>query len=109
MTALGLADNQQISGKALISITWGRAFTAIRLGSGVGKTMAKTPVFKRLMGSQTSYSQSQCIMIGLGLSFMLSAMEQKMDGGMFVVPLMMRLEVGEEGKAAHSEGHFSGP
>lgn len=40
---------------------------------------------------------------------MLSAMEQKMDGGMFVVPLMMRLEVGKEGKAAHSEGHFSGP
>lgn len=38
---------------------------------------------------------------------MLSTMEQKMDGGMFVVLLMMRLEVGEEGKTAHSEGHFS--
>lgn len=40
---------------------------------------------------------------------MLCSMRQRMDEGMYVVPLMMGLEVGEEGKTSQSKGHFGGP
>lgn len=40
---------------------------------------------------------------------MLCVMGQRTDEGMCVVPLIMGLEVEEEGKTSQNEGHFSGP